>query len=187
MACATGSTRMPDDAEPSQPGDAALNEPLLRVSDLRTWFFTDAGVVRAVDGVSFTLNRGETLGIVGESGSGKSVAAKSIMNLLEEPARIVAGSIRFRGQEITALSGGRAARHPRRRDRHGVPGPDDVAEPGAAHFAPADRDDDRAIAASPPTRPAPERRRCWGGWEFRVRNGCWIRGRTSSPAACASA
>ena len=82
--------------------DAA--EPLLRVSDLRTWFFTDAGVVRAVDGVSFTLNRGETLGIVGESGSGKSVAAKSIMNLLEEPARIVAGSIRFRGREITALS-----------------------------------------------------------------------------------
>ena len=94
---------MPADAEPSQPGDAALNEPLLQVSDLRTWFFTDAGVVRAVDGVSFTLNRGETLGIVGESGSGKSVAAKSIMNLLEEPARIVAGSIRFRGQEITAL------------------------------------------------------------------------------------
>ena len=78
--------------------------PLLQVSDLRTWFFTDAGVVRAVDGVSFTLNKGETLGIVGESGSGKSVAAKSIMNLLEEPARIVAGSIRFRGQEITALS-----------------------------------------------------------------------------------
>jgi peptide/nickel transport system ATP-binding protein len=79
-------------------------EPLLQVSNLRTWFFTDAGVVRAVDGVSFTLNRGETLGIVGESGSGKSVAAKSIMNLLEEPARIVAGSIRFRGREITALS-----------------------------------------------------------------------------------
>ena len=79
-------------------------EPLLRVTDLRTWFFTDAGVVRAVDGVSFTLSRGETLGIVGESGSGKSVAAKSIMNLLEEPARIVAGSIRFRGKEITTLS-----------------------------------------------------------------------------------
>jgi peptide/nickel transport system ATP-binding protein len=83
------------------PADA---EPLLQVSDLRTWFFTDAGVVRAVDGVSLTLNRGETLGIVGESGSGKSVLAKSIMNLLEEPARIVAGSIRFRGREITALS-----------------------------------------------------------------------------------
>jgi peptide/nickel transport system ATP-binding protein len=85
-------------------GDGSKHtEPLLQVNDLRTWFFTDAGVVRAVDGVSFTLNRGETLGIVGESGSGKSVAAKSIMNLLEEPARIVAGSIRFRGKEITTL------------------------------------------------------------------------------------
>jgi peptide/nickel transport system ATP-binding protein len=84
--------------------DGEETEPLLQVSDLRTWFFTDAGVVRAVDGVSFRLGRGETLGIVGESGSGKSVAAKSIMNLLEEPARIVAGSIRFRGREITALS-----------------------------------------------------------------------------------
>jgi peptide/nickel transport system ATP-binding protein len=91
---------MRDDAEKAIPE----GEPLLQVSDLRTWFFTDAGVVRAVDGVSFTLNRGETLGIVGESGSGKSVAAKSIMNLLEEPARIVAGSIRFRGREITTLS-----------------------------------------------------------------------------------
>jgi peptide/nickel transport system ATP-binding protein len=89
---------MPDAADSAQ-----VSEPLLQVNDLRTWFFTDAGVVRAVDGVSFTLNRGETLGIVGESGSGKSVAAKSIMNLLEEPARIVAGSIRFRGREITAL------------------------------------------------------------------------------------
>jgi peptide/nickel transport system ATP-binding protein len=105
---------MPDDADMPVPDiqnrdmpiahaqDAA--EPLLQVADLRTWFFTDAGVVRAVDGVTFTLRRGETLGIVGESGSGKSVAAKSIMNLLEEPARIVAGSIRFRGKEITALS-----------------------------------------------------------------------------------
>jgi len=98
MACATGWTRMPDAGDPK-----AEAGPLLQVSDLRTWFFTDAGVVRAVDGVSFTLNKGETLGIVGESGSGKSVAAKSIMNLLEEPARIVAGSIRFRGQDITAL------------------------------------------------------------------------------------
>ncbi|HET6184717.1 MAG TPA: ABC transporter ATP-binding protein [Acetobacteraceae bacterium] len=80
------------------------DEPLLQVENLHTWFFTDAGVVRAVDGVSFALARGETLGIVGESGSGKSVTAKSVMRLLEEPARIVEGSIRFRGRELTRLS-----------------------------------------------------------------------------------
>jgi peptide/nickel transport system ATP-binding protein len=81
-----------------------IDVPILEVRDLRTWFFTDAGIVRAVDGVSFDLHRGEALGIVGESGSGKSVTAKSIMRLLDEPARIVAGTIRFRGRELTALS-----------------------------------------------------------------------------------
>src|SRR3984957_9706848 len=82
--------------------DAA--EPILQVENLHTWFFTDAGVVRAVDGVSFTLHPGETLGIVGESGSGKSVTAKSIIRLLEEPARIVEGTISFRGRDMVHLS-----------------------------------------------------------------------------------
>jgi peptide/nickel transport system ATP-binding protein len=78
-------------------------DPILEVEDLRTWFFGDSGPVRAVDGVSFRLDRGETLGIVGESGSGKSVTAKSVMRLLEEPARIVSGSIRFRGRDLATL------------------------------------------------------------------------------------
>jgi peptide/nickel transport system ATP-binding protein len=82
--------------------DAA--EPILQVENLHTWFFTDAGVVRAVDGVSFSLHPGETLGIVGESGSGKSVTAKSIIRLLEEPARIVEGTISFRGRDMVHLS-----------------------------------------------------------------------------------
>jgi peptide/nickel transport system ATP-binding protein len=81
--------------------DAA--EPILKVADLHTWFFTDAGVVRAVDGVSFTLHAGETLGIVGESGSGKSITAKSIIRLLDEPARIVEGSITFRGRDMVHM------------------------------------------------------------------------------------
>ena len=79
--------------------------PLLDVRDLRTWFFTDAGIVRAVDGVSFTVAPGESLGIVGESGSGKSITAKSIIRLLDEPARIVSGRIAFRGRDIVALEG----------------------------------------------------------------------------------
>ena len=90
---------------PSQQERVPADEPaLLAIENLRTWFFTDAGVVRAVDGVSFSLRAGETLGIVGESGSGKSVAAKSIMRLLDEPARIIEGSVRFRGRELTTLS-----------------------------------------------------------------------------------
>ena len=76
---------------------------LLQVRDLRTWFLTDSGPVRAVDGVSFDVHAGETLGIVGESGSGKSVCAKSIMRLLDEPARIVGGSILFKGRDLAHL------------------------------------------------------------------------------------
>ena len=74
-----------------------------QVRDLRTWFLTDSGPVRAVDGVSFDVHAGETLGIVGESGSGKSVCAKSIMRLLDEPARIVGGSILFKGRDLAHL------------------------------------------------------------------------------------
>ena len=78
--------------------------PLLEVDDLRTHFFTREGVVHAVDGVSFTVEAGQTLGIVGESGCGKSVTALSIMRLLPTPpARIVSGSIRFDGRELTTL------------------------------------------------------------------------------------
>jgi oligopeptide/dipeptide ABC transporter ATP-binding protein len=77
----------------------------LEVRDLTTHFFTREGVVRAVDGVSFSLERGRTLGIVGESGCGKSVTALSIMGLIPKPpARIVKGSVTFEGQELTTLS-----------------------------------------------------------------------------------
>lgn len=79
-----------------QTGDA-----LLDVRDLHTSFFTHAGVVRAVRGVTFHLNKGETLGVVGESGSGKSVTALSIMRLVPQPpGRYTAGSITFAGQKI---------------------------------------------------------------------------------------
>src|SRR5262249_59752864 len=73
---------------------AAAGQPLLEVADLRTWFFTRDGIVRAVDGVSFHVMPGETLAIVGESGCGKSVTALSILRLVPAPpGRIVSGMI----------------------------------------------------------------------------------------------
>jgi peptide/nickel transport system ATP-binding protein len=77
---------------------------LLEVEDLRTYFKTEEGIVRAVDGISFEVERGETLGLVGESGAGKSVAVRSILGLIRDPGRIVSGSIRFDGMELTDLS-----------------------------------------------------------------------------------
>ena len=80
---------------------------LLEVKGLQTYFKTDAGIVKAVDGISFTLNKGETLGIVGESGSGKSVTNLSIMRLIPSPpGKIVGGEVLFEGKDILKLSEG---------------------------------------------------------------------------------
>jgi oligopeptide transport system ATP-binding protein len=80
-------------------------EPLLDVKNLKTQFFTQDGVVRAVDDVSFHIMPGETLGIVGESGCGKSITAMSLMRLIPSPpGRIVAGSINFEGEDILSMS-----------------------------------------------------------------------------------
>jgi oligopeptide transport system ATP-binding protein len=79
--------------------------PLLTVNDLRTYFHTRAGVVRAVDGVSFSVDKGETLGIVGESGSGKSVACYSLMGLIPKPpGRIESGTADFDGMDLLKMS-----------------------------------------------------------------------------------
>jgi oligopeptide/dipeptide ABC transporter ATP-binding protein len=84
---------------------AATVAPLLLVDNLQTWFFTRDGLVRAVDGLSYHLKVGETLGIVGESGCGKSVGALSILGLQPmPPGRIVGGSILFRGRELVGLA-----------------------------------------------------------------------------------
>src|SRR4051812_26406133 len=84
-----------------------MADPILQVRDLSTYFFADDGIVRAVDGASFDLYPGRTLGIVGESGCGKSVTARSILRIVDRPGRIVEGEILFRRRPI---NGGPAKR-----------------------------------------------------------------------------
>jgi peptide/nickel transport system ATP-binding protein len=87
------------------PGAVAATEPLLEVRDLRTYFFTDRGTAQAVDGVSFSIPAGSTLGLVGESGCGKSVTALSILRLIQSPpGKIVGGSILFEGRDLLGLT-----------------------------------------------------------------------------------
>lgn len=80
-----------------------MTDPVLSVQNLCTHFFTRAGVIKAVDGVSFDLGRGEIMGLVGESGSGKTVTGFSLIGLVDAPGRIVKGSITLNGTELTTL------------------------------------------------------------------------------------
>ncbi len=80
-----------------------MSGPVLAVSDLTTEFFTKAGTVRAVNGVSFVLNRGEILGLVGESGSGKSVTGFSLLGLIEAPGRITGGKVLLGGEDLVGM------------------------------------------------------------------------------------
>ncbi|MGI9395176.1 MAG: ATP-binding cassette domain-containing protein, partial [Boseongicola sp.] len=77
--------------------------PALEVRDLQTHFMTKIGVVKAVDGVSFSVKQGEIMGLVGESGSGKTVTGFSILGLVDPPGEVIGGSIRIRGDEISGL------------------------------------------------------------------------------------
>ncbi|MDG6983865.1 MAG: ABC transporter ATP-binding protein [Nitrososphaerota archaeon] len=77
---------------------------LLKVDDLRTYFFTEAGIVKAVDGVGFELEEGGSLGFVGESGSGKTITALSVMGVIPRPGKIVSGSINYRGENLVGKS-----------------------------------------------------------------------------------
>lgn len=90
-----------------------MSENILDVNNLKTSFFVDGSEIKAVDGVTFNVPKGKTLGIVGESGSGKSISALSILQLVEDPGRIVDGSISFKGEELTT------AKEPRMRKIRG--------------------------------------------------------------------
>lgn len=80
-----------------------LANEIITVKDLVTYFFTEAGVVKAVDGVSFSIDEGESVGLVGESGSGKTVTALTILGIVQKPGKIVSGEILYRGQNILNL------------------------------------------------------------------------------------
>jgi peptide/nickel transport system ATP-binding protein len=80
-----------------------MSGPVLDIRDLAVTFTTREGLVRAVDGVSLTVDRGEVLGLVGESGSGKSVSGLAVLGLIDKPGRIAGGSIRFEGRELVGL------------------------------------------------------------------------------------
>ncbi len=104
-----------------------MAEPLLEVKNLRVHFPTEDGLVKAVDGVSFSLLPGETLGVVGESGSGKSVSFLTVMGLIDTKRAIIEGEIIFQGQDLLTLPPDEMRHRPRREDLDDLPGPDDVA------------------------------------------------------------
>jgi len=81
-----------------------MAETLLNIEGLKTYFFTEAGIVTAVDGVSFNLKKGESLGLVGESGSGKTVTALSVLRIVPKPGRIVDGKVEFNGEDLLKKS-----------------------------------------------------------------------------------
>ena len=82
------------------------HENILEIVDLKTYFFTDEGIVKAVDGVNLTIGMGESVGLVGESGSGKSMTAFSILRLVPDPpGRIVSGQILLKGQDLLQALG----------------------------------------------------------------------------------
>ena len=162
---------------------------LLQIKNLTTQFFTEEGIVKAVDGVSYDVEEGETLGLVGESGCGKSVSALSILRLIPNPAgqdRRRRSHLRGRRHPQDGRRGGPP--HPRQPHRHGLPGADDLAQPGAHHRAAADRgaraapeDGQRSSAKQRAVRAARDGRHPSEAERASTTT------RTSSPAVCASA
>ena len=103
--------------------------PILDVRGLKTYFYTEDGVVQAVNGVDFTIREGEVMGLVGESGSGKSVTSLSIMRLLAASGKIVAGEVRFKGRDLAQPHRRRDGEDSRRADVHDLSAAHELSEP----------------------------------------------------------
>ena len=142
---ANGTSPPGSQAEPlgGRAGVGSTGTPLLEVTDLLIDFHQAGRVVRAVDGLSYTVPRARTVGLIGESGCGKTVSSRAIMALLPPSAQIN-GSIRFEGQELIGLSERKMRERPRQPDRDGIPGPGAIAQPDAADRAADHRGDQPA-------------------------------------------
>ena len=103
---------------------------ILDVRDLCVYYQTRQGKVRAIDGVTFAIEQGESLGLVGESGCGKTTVGKALLRLLADNAAIVRGQMLYKGTDLVTLGDARDARHPRQGDRHDPPERDERARPG---------------------------------------------------------
>jgi len=96
-------------------------KPLLSVQDLGVQFYTSNGIVKAVDGVSFDIKKGEVFALVGESGCGKSTTALAIMRLIPYPGKITRGKIIYKGTDLLNFVGRRYGKGARKRDKHDIP------------------------------------------------------------------
>ena len=128
---------------PRSPGPLRVSaaEPLLRVEDLRVQFHTEDGVVHAVDGITYQVLPGKTLGIVGESGSGKTVASLTVLGLTRYQGAEVSGRILFEGRDLVTLEDEELRADPRQRDRDDLPGPAVLAAPAVQGRQAAHRGD----------------------------------------------
>ncbi len=160
---------------------------MLQVDGLRMHFFTKAGVVKAVDDVSFSVDRGEILGLVGESGSGKSMTGYSILGLVDPPGRIVEGRIVFDGTDLTSL--GPAAWRDIRGNRIAM-----IFQDPMMTLNPVLRIDTQIVEAvrahedvSKESRSRPRQAMRWFAWESPRPTSACAPTPTSSRAACASA
>ena len=173
---------------PRSPRAVQLMAPLLEVRNLSVAFDTEDGVVQAVDGVSYTIERGQALGIVGESGSGKSVSSLTVMGLtrFDSNARI-SGEVLFEGRDLLNADDATLRGMRGQRDRDDLPGPAQLAASLLQDRRAAGRGDPRAPQGEQGAGARPRRRdaRHWSGSPSR--GGASTATRTSSPAACASA
>ena len=162
-------------------------EPLLRVEDLRVEFPTEDGVVHAVDGITYQVFAGRTLGIVGESGSGKTVSSLTTLGLTRRQGARVSGRILFDGEDLLDAAGRPAASDPGQRHRDDLPGPAVLAASAVQGGIAVDRGDAGAPRRSPRQQARERAIELLGLVGIPDPHGASMSTRTSSRAACASA